>query len=300
MNLGACTHWRPLAAGAYYSLVSMLRHAAPVVDRLRRSMTPAPPVLEEAPTTAPVTACAKPFRGGNGPVGVLLIHGFTGSPMSMRAWGEYLVDEGLTVAVPRLPGHGTSWQEMALTRWEDWYSAVERELLTLSRTCDQVFVCGLSMGGSLALLLAARQRAQVAGIVLVNPVVTSTDRRLSILPVLHRVVSSLEGVANDIAKPGVDECGYSRTPLAAAYSMTKLWGEVRVGLPSVDQPLLLFRSVVDHVVDPTSGLAILAETSSPDVREHLLERSYHVATMDYEAEDIYAGSMTFFRRLMKD
>ena len=251
---------------------------------------------------APVTVapCAEPWSGGDGRVGVLLLHGFTGSPYSMRGWGERLAAEGCTVVVPRLPGHGTSWQELALTRWEDWYACAEREFLRLRRRCDQVFVGGLSMGGSLALLLAERHGAAVAGLVLVNPVVTSTDRRLSVLPVLHRFVASLGGIANDIAKPGVDECGYRRTPLSAMHSMTGLWREVRAGLDRVDQPLLLFRSVEDHVVDPTSAAAILAGTSCSDVVEHLLVRSYHVATLDHEADDIQVGSLAFFRRLHKD
>jgi carboxylesterase len=247
-----------------------------------------------------VRPCAESWSGGDGPVGVLLIHGFTGSPYSMRGWGERLAAEGYTVSVPRLPGHGTSWQELALTGWQDWYACAEREFLRLSRRCEQVFVGGLSMGGSLALLLAERHGAAVSGLVLVNPVVTSTDRRLSVLPVLHRFVASLGGIANDIAKPGVDECGYGRIPLSAMHSMTGMWAEIRSGLAAVDQPLLLFRSVEDHVVDPTSGAAILAETSCSDIEEHLLVRSYHVATLDHEAEDIEVGSMTFFRRLTKD
>ncbi len=243
---------------------------------------------------------AEPYESGTGNVGVLLIHGFTGSPRSMRAWAEHLEAEGFRVSVPRLPGHGTRWQELALTQWTDWYGCVDRELGRLRQACDQVFVCGLSMGGGLALLLAERHGSDVTGIVVVNAAITSTDKRLVALPVLRRIVSSLPGIANDIAKPGVDEGGYHRTPLDATYSMTKMWREIRDGLGRVDQPLLMFRSVEDHVVDPTSGRAILASVSSSDVHEHLLRRSYHVATMDYEAEDIFVGSSDFFRRLLKD
>lgn len=259
-----------------------------------------PPGLDRAPGPAAVAAGAEAYHGGSSRTGVLLLHGFTGSPRSMRAWAEHLEADGFRVALPRLPGHGTSWQELALTEWTDWYACVEREFRQLKEACDQVFVCGLSMGGTLALLLAERQREQLAGLVLVNAVVTSTDRRAVALPVLRLLLPTLAGIANDVAKPGVEEGGYQRSPLRAAYSMTQMWREVRGHLALVDQPMLVFRSVVDHVVDPSSGQAILSSVSSSDVHEQLLTRSYHVATMDYEAGEIFAGSSTFFRRLQKD
>ena len=278
------------AADPYDALVSSL------VSRLSRR----PPALEQTPAPAAVAADAVPYYGGSSRTGVLLVHGFTGSPRSMRAWAEHLEADGFQVALPRLPGHGTSWQELALTEWPDSYACVEREFARLKQSCDQVFVCGLSMGGTLALLLAERQGEQVAGLVLVNAVVTSTDRRALALPVLRLLLPTLAGIANDVAKPGVQEGGYDRTPLRAAYSMTKMWREVREHLALVTQPLLVFRSVVDHVVDPSSGRVILGSVGSSDVREQLLSRSYHVATMDYEANDIFVGSSAFFRRLQKD
>jgi carboxylesterase len=243
---------------------------------------------------------AEAYHAGGGTVGVLLIHGFTGSPRSMRDWAEHLVAEGFRVAVPRLPGHGTSWQELALTEWPDWYGCVERELVALRRSCDQVFVGGLSMGGCLALMLAERFGEQVAGIVLVNPVVATDNRRALMVPVSRWFLASLEGISNDIAKPGVDESAYSRTPLHAFHSMTRMWREVGAHLDLIDQPLLIFRSIQDHVGDPSSCRAILGGVSTSDVREHLLPRSYHVATMDYEAEQIFTETSAFIRRLLKD
>ena len=253
--------------------------------------------LEGPPTSATVGPDDQPYHSGRGRVGVLLVHGFTGTPSSMLGWAEHLEADGFRVAVPRLPGHGTSWQELALTEWPDWYGCVERELDRLRESCDQVFVAGLSMGGGLALLLAQRRGSEIAGVVLVNAVVTSTDKRALALPVLRWFVPTLAGIHNDIAKPGVDEGGYSRTPLRAAYSMTRMWAEIRRGLHRVDQPMLLFRSVQDHTVDPSSGRAILAAVASSDLEEVLLHRSYHVATMDYEAEELFARSSDFFRRL---
>ena len=117
----------------------------------------------------PVLPGAEPYRHEGGEVGVLLCHGFTGSPQSLRPWAEYLAERGLTVSLPLLPGHGTRWQDMQLTGWQDWYAEVDRELRALLERCAQVFVFGLSMGGALALRLAAKHGDAVSGVVVVNP-----------------------------------------------------------------------------------------------------------------------------------
>ena len=239
---------------------------------------------------------AEPFRHDGGPVGVLLCHGFTGTPHSMRPWAEFLASHGLTVSLPRLPGHGTRWQDANLTRWTDWYGTVEREFLILKERCDDVFVMGLSMGGTLTLRLAERHGADVAGIVLVNPSLLHRDPLMPLLPWLCQVVPSVRGVAGDIKKPGVVELAYDRTPLRALYSLTKLWELVRNDLPLVTQPVLLFRSTEDHVVKPDSSALLRSKISSRDVEEVVLEDSYHVATLDNDAQRIFDGSLEFIRR----
>lgn len=253
--------------------------------------------LGQAPRTATVRDDAAAYFGGDGPHAVLLCHGFTGTPRSMRGWAEHLESEGFRVSLPRLPGHGTTWQELNTTEWTDWYAVVEREFTRLRDSCDKVFVTGLSMGGCLALRLAEQFGDDVAGIAVVNPAVMSADRRLQALPVLRRLMPSLDGIASDIAMPQVTEGGYDRTPLHALASMMQMWRDVSANLGRIDQPLVIYRSRVDHVVDPGSAQAILAAVSSTDVSEVVLERSYHVATMDYDAEEIFTGSSAFFRRL---
>jgi carboxylesterase len=240
---------------------------------------------------------ADPYHHDGGPVGALLCHGFTGTPQSLRPWGEYLASQGLTVSLPLLPGHGTRWQDMQLTIWEDWYAELDRAFVALTERCNQVFIMGLSMGGALVLRLAEQHGSAVTGLVLVNPSVLAEDPRLLLLPVLRRVLSSLPGVAGDIKKEDVTEIAYDRVPLKAVYSLTHLWRTVQAGLPKVTQPVLLFRSPADHVVPPASSALILAKISSTDVEERLCHDSFHVATLDNDAERIFKGSAEFVRRL---
>ncbi|MFE4972131.1 alpha/beta hydrolase [Kitasatospora sp. NPDC056651] len=245
----------------------------------------------------PLLPGAEPYHHRGGPVGVLLCHGFTGSPQSLRPWAEELAAAGYTVSVPLLPGHGTRWEDMQVTRWQDWYAAAEQELLALAEECEQVFVCALSMGGALALRLAALHGPTVSGLVLVNPSVRSDTPVSVLLPVLRHLVPSVAGVAGDIARSGSPEVGYDRTPLHAAWSLSLLWREVQRLLPEVTQPVLLFRSPRDHVVSPANSELVLARISSTDVTERLCQRSFHVATLDHDAAEIFAAGQDFIRRL---
>ena len=245
----------------------------------------------------PVLAGAEPYRHEGDEVGVLLCHGFTGSPQSLRPWAEHLAGHGLTVSLPLLPGHGTRWQDMQRTGWQDWYAEVDRELRALRGRCARVFVAGLSMGGALALRLAARHGTAVSGVVVVNPAIKVHGLAAPLLPVVRHVVPSIRGVAGDIAKPGQHEVGYPRVPLHAAHSMRRFLRLVDAELPQVTQPLLLLHSPQDHVVPPADSARVLSRVSSTDVTERLLARSYHVATLDHDAELIFAESLAFIGRL---
>ncbi|ARF54926.1 MULTISPECIES: alpha/beta hydrolase [Streptomyces] len=245
----------------------------------------------------PLLPGAEPFRRDGGEVGVLVCHGFTGSPQSVRPWAEHLADQGLSVALPLLPGHGTRWQDLQITTWQDWYAEVDRELRALTERCTKVFVCGLSMGGALALRLAARHGTAISGVALVNPANKVHDAAAGLLPVLRHLVRTTKGIASDIAKPGAEEVGYDRVPLHAAYSLRRFFQQVDSELPGVTQPLLVMTSPQDHVVPPADSERILARVSSTDVRHLLLERSYHVATLDHDAEKIGAETVAFITRL---
>ncbi|MEO6144035.1 MAG: alpha/beta fold hydrolase [Dermatophilaceae bacterium] len=239
---------------------------------------------------------AEPFNHDGSDVGVLLCHGFTGTPQSLRPWAEYLAERGYSVRLPLLPGHGTTWQEMNHTRWEDWYACVDTAFRQLHETSERVVVCGLSMGGALALQLAQGHGPRISGLVLVNPAVKFDDPRTLLLPVLKHVVGSLGAIGNDINKEGVTELAYTRTPLKAAHSQLAAWQSVVRDLPEVTQPVLLLRSPQDHVVPASSSALILSRISSRDVTEILLEDSYHVATLDNDAPRIFDESAKFIER----
>ncbi|MCL9796996.1 alpha/beta hydrolase [Frankia sp. AgKG'84/4] len=244
--------------------------------------------------TAPLPG-AEPFSSAGGPVGVLLVHGFTGSPGSMRPWGDALAAAGLTVACPRLPGHGTRWQDMVPTTWQDWYSTARGEFLRLRDECEQVFVMGLSMGGTLTLRLAEEHGADVAGLVTVNASLSTERRTAALAPLLAKFVPAVPGVAGDVKADGVPEVGYDRVPLRAFASLRQLWAVTRADLGRIVSPVLAFRSVVDHVVEPSSGALLLAGVRAP-IEERLLMNSYHVATLDNDKEKIFSDSLEFVRQ----
>ncbi|RFU83530.1 alpha/beta fold hydrolase [Streptomyces triticagri] len=245
----------------------------------------------------PVLPGAEPYRHDGGEVGVLLCHGFTGSPQSMRPWAEYLAERGLTVSLPLLPGHGTRWQDLQITGWQDWYAEVDRELRALLDRCAQVFVFGLSMGGALALRLAAKHGHAVRGVVVVNPANKVHGLAAHALPVARHFIRTTKGLTSDIAKEHGVEIGYDRVPLHAAHSLRRFFRIVDSELPQVTQPLLLLHSPQDHVVPPADSARVLSRVSSTDVTETLLEQSFHVATLDHDADRIFEDSHAFLTRL---
>ena len=196
----------------------------------------------------------------------------------MRPWAEHLGAAGFRVALPRLPGHGTSWRELNRTPWTDWYAAVDRAFAgSADAAASRSSWPGCRWAAALALRLAERHGPTVAGLVAGQP--GDQHRRpadAGAARCSRCVVPSLAAIASDIAKPGVDEGGYPRTPLRALYSQTQLWRDVRQNLSRVDQPLLVYRSCRDHVVDPSS-VALHPGRGQLD-RRHL-RRLWNAATM---------------------
>jgi carboxylesterase len=236
---------------------------------------------------------AEPFAADGGPIGVVVSHGFTGNPASMRPWADHLAAAGFTVRLPLLPGHGGRWQETNTTRWPQWYATIESTFLDLRERCERVFAVGLSMGGTLVTRLAEQHPGDVAGLVLVNPAYGTRRFDAKFAPYISWAVKSRPAIGNDIKKPGVDEEAADRTPVVAFASLQKLWKATVTDLAAVRAPILMYRSREDHVVDDLSAELLKQGAVNTTVREVMLENSYHVATLDYDAPTIFEGSVEF-------
>jgi carboxylesterase len=242
-------------------------------------------------------ADAEPFSADGGRIGVVLSHGFTGTPGSMRDWAQHLAAAGYTVRLPLLPGHGHTWRETNRSRWPQWYDAIEAAYREVRERCDTVFAAGLSMGGTLVTRLAEQHPDDIAGLVLVNPAYATRRFDAKFAPFIAWAVRSRPSIGGDIKKPGVEEPADDRTPVVAFASLQKLWKVTRADLAAVRAPILLYRSRVDHVVDDLSAEVLKAGAVNTTVHEVMLEDSYHVATLDNDAPQIFDGSVQFIESL---
>jgi carboxylesterase len=216
----------------------------------------------------------------------------------VRGLAVALADAGLTVELPLLPGHGTAVADMVPTTWEDWSAAAEDAYAKLEARCDAVVVVGLSMGGTLSVWLGERH-PEIAALVLVNPLIEPPDAdTIAFIDSLIEGGDELApGVGSDIAMEGAAESAYPELPLRAALSLFGATHEVAAGLGSVICPILLFSSTQDHVVAPVSGDRLVEGVSGP-VERIVLERSFHVATLDYDKEEIEKRTVAFVTDLL--
>jgi carboxylesterase len=235
---------------------------------------------------------------GSGPHGALVIHGFTSIPVSMRGVADALAAAGFHVELPLLPGHGTVVEDLVPLRWADWLGEVEAAYQRLAARVDKVVVVGLSLGGALTLRLGA-DHPEIAGLVCINPAAQ---------PQLPEVVDMLRGmvdggtvlmpaIGSDIADPDAKEITYDSTPLPAMLSVVvDGLGPLGALYPDMRVPLLLLNSPQDHVVEPAQGDYLAANYGGP-LERILLERSYHVATQDYDKQLVFDSTVAFAQRV---
>lgn len=217
---------------------------------------------------------------------VLFIHGFTGSPAVFADIAREVASRAdVSVSVPKLAGHGSTWQEMSWTRWQDWLADAESALLECADEHDSVIVVGLSMGGALALTVAADHPDLVDRLVLINPALYVDSPLAPLTPFLRHVITSVPGIGGDIALPGAAEHAYTQTPVAAVASLHREFKYTRRRLWQVSAPTTLCLSTTDHVVRPRSA-RLLRNALLTSLRVVMLRRSYHVATVDYDADVI--------------
>jgi carboxylesterase len=215
----------------------------------------------------------------------------------MRGLAQAFAAAGFAVELPRLPGHGTTVDDMLTTTWADWSGCAERAFDELAARCDRVVVAGLSMGGSLAVWLAAHH-PEIAGVVAVNAAVDPPAE--SFRQMMRQLMSdghtTMPAVGNDVADPDVTELAYEATPLAPLLSLCEAGDELFAKLGDIHCPLLVMNSPQDHVVPPVSSDLLASRVSGP-VERVTLQRSYHVATIDYDKDQIEAQAVQFARKV---
>lgn len=227
-------------------------------------------------------------------IGIILVHGFTGSPASMRPWAHFLNEHGYTVRVPRLPGHGREWQDLNKVSWREWPAKVESELAILKKSCKKVFIFGLSMGGGTTLHVA--EKHSIDGIVLVNPMIHIPGILIKFAPIIAALQPGRASVGDDIKKPEVTEWGYDVLPTKGVIQLNKMLRATRAALKSAQAPLLLFHSQDDHVLPVSNTEIIMNEIGSREKERVELFNSFHVANLDYDAEVIFEKSLEFLQK----
>ena len=237
------------------------------------------------------------FLLDGGPIGALLIHGFTGSPPEMRSVGDYLNARGLTVSAPLLPGHGTDMDDMNRRRWSEWAASVEQALSDLQSRCSTVFVGGLSMGALLTLHLGAHH-PEIAGLMTYSPAVLVASKLIYLTPVLKYLISKRSAAGeSDLTDHDADSriwC-YEEQPLRAAHELLKLQRVVRHLLPAVKQPLRIIQSTGDAIIDSRCGQILYDEAGSTDKELVRLHNSGHNIMVDAEWEFVAEKTHEFIQ-----
>ena len=257
---------------------------------------------------APVRPGAEPIsrdgHGALGRIGILVLHGFTGSPVSVRPLAELLSKRGFAVEMPLLPGHGTQPKDLLPTRYRDWRAEALAALTRLRSRTQQVFLVGLSMGGTLALDLATTEA--VAGVVTINAQILDRGGLIvKLAPIIEKVLpiapASAAGLTKNDIKKGGDEDAYTWVAAAAGNSLVRALPEVRARLKRLTCPLLVIYSRDDHSVPPDNSRALpgLVGSAPSTVSVLELEDSYHVATLDNDLPLIDASVAFFAESLAK-
>ena len=242
-------------------------------------------------------AGGRSWSSSGGPSAALVLHGFTGTPTTVLPVAEALAGAGHTVSAPLLPGHGTRVEDMVPTRYAHWQAAAEAAYLDLAARSSSVAIVGLSMGATLACGLAVRH-PEVAGIVCINPLVRPVEPELIELIDLMLAAGETvsEGAAADLADPEAHEVAYHGSPLAAARSLYLALDHLQGDLRRIACPVLIMTSAEDHVVPPDNSDHLATSVTGP-VERVTLERSYHVATLDHDREEVANRTADFVNRV---
>jgi carboxylesterase len=229
-----------------------------------------------------------------GPVGILLSHGFTATTAEIRPLAEKLHEQGYTVSAPLLPGHGTSPEDLNRSHWQDWVTAGQSALDALCKTCERVYLAGESMGGLLALYLAA-QNPQVVGILLYAPAVALN------LGVIDRLKLRLGApFISQVPRESLDCAekwqGYPGLPLKGVIQLLEFQSVTLAQLTKIRQPVLVFQGRLDTTVAPQAGEIVLNGIASAQKERVWMERTRHPMALDVELDEIAARTIEFVEK----
>ena len=238
----------------------------------------------------------QPFSFERGPIGCVLLHGFTAAPKEMRPLGEYLAEHDFTVRGVRLAGHTTCPEDLAHTTYRDWVASAEAAIDELRGRCRRVWAIGLSLGGLISLHLAAHDR--VDGVIALAPPILTPDWRVPlarfIAPFKPYTVKGLANLHDPIALAG--HADYTRFPTRGVAQMYALIRQVQRELPQVTAPLMLIHARHDEVVALSGADYIWRRVSSTDKERVVVERGGHIITEDYDKEAAFQQIAAFLSK----
>ena len=228
-------------------------------------------------------------------LGCVLVHGLSSSPAALREWADAFSQHGIDTHLVLLPGHGTKPEDLLQVQWEDWLASVQQAVQDLRHSCDRVFVLGQSLGGTLALRVAARN--EIDAVITLAAIAYLKDWRLWFLPFLRPFLQWRQSPDNDIARDVTDIGSYDRLPLHAIEQLLELASMVRTDLPRIQVPALLVQSENDHVAPPGNLDFIHERIGSPDKQLVRVRDSYHVLSLDHDRHRLIDLSIRFLHRV---
>lgn len=231
--------------------------------------------------------------------GILMLHGLTATPNDFREYAESIISKKYTVSVPLLAGHGTDFQNLNITMWQEWYEDVKNAYLYLTEKCDQIIVIGQSIGGALALHLAAQYK--IDGLVLMAPGLFFKNRASLFLPLISLVkkyINKKNGpdIKNDFSRKKA--ISYAKIPVRSINEAARLFDQIKKEIPNIFTPVLIFHSIYDHVIDYKSSEYIINQISSKCKRLITLRNSYHILSLDNEKNIILREIISFIKTTM--
>lgn len=233
---------------------------------------------------------AREFYYKGNKTGILLIHGFTGTPSEMRLLGEYLKEKGYTVKGILLKGHGTTPEDMKKCSWRDWVDSAVKGYKMLKQECDEVFAVGLSMGGILSLYLA--RFYGIRGVVSLSSPIKIYGRSACMAFIKRRFRSY---ILRRRDKDDLNIISYYKVPVKSVYELFRLIRYVKANLRKIDKPILIMQSYKDKTVEPISANIIYKRIGSKDKSIVYLHESGHVITCDCEKERVFEEVNNFIK-----